>query len=180
MMITATARPNKFAGKCAGCQGAVLANEGQLTGSTGSWTVRHLPGECSTAAPAPVKTGPEVKTMGVFRAPAGGLWVARPSRGPDKTRLVAFALVPGADETFDLIYKRGAIYDLREAWRMSYAEAHDIAVKLGQCIVCGHRFGKDDTSKSTIKSRAEGIGPKCRAAFPDYALYKPEADLLAL
>lgn len=95
-MITATARPNKFAGKCAGCQGAVLANEGQLTGSTGSWTVRHLPGECSTAAPAPVKTGPEVKTMGVFRAPAGGLWVARPSRGPDKTRLVAFALVPGS------------------------------------------------------------------------------------
>ena len=115
-----------------------------------------------------VRDNQPLPSPGVYKMPAGEIYVVKPNR--TKTRVYAKRLVEAPSERlteegetvkFDFVYEKGAIWDIREEYRMGIEEAKKLMIRYGRCIVCGRRL-------KVAKSVERGIGPVCIKYFRGY------------
>jgi hypothetical protein len=154
MTITTTARPNRFAGKCANCSQTVPAGEGILGGSrTSGWTTVHA-GTC----PAPVARAAAPTEVGIFVTPdAQAIRVVKAVHSDRLyTKRLVFSTFDGRT-TMDWVYSPGL--SVEGLPKMSDAQAAEVGLQCAQCINCLATLGGATTSAKV--SAVIGYGEKC-------------------
>jgi hypothetical protein len=150
-------RPNKFGGKCAGCDVWIEPAEGRIDKISGRWQVRHA-GAC-----------PEAASVGVYQLD-GRIYVVRPPRSKSGHRY-ALELVESAPRLteagtvipFDLVRRPGAVFRLTEEHRLSLADANEISAKHGRCFCGAHLYAADTIKK--CEQTGLWVGPVCRQRY---------------
>jgi len=158
-------RSNAHPGKCADCGESVAAQAGALTGRPGAWEVRHLPGACPVAAPAP-----EVP-LGLHYIDGRVVEVYLTKYGRHAGKVLIGS---------SFRYEKGAILGLSEATLMTAEQAAQYGRTTGHCCACGLEIGAGKT-ESTLVSLAQGYGPVCAKnnGWPSLTVTAAKASLRA-
>ncbi len=156
---TATARANRFGGKCRKCTVWVAASAGLLVGCRAAgWSVEHKPGECPDAVPA--TTRPANAEPGYYVRPADGraIVVIQSKRNKDRTYGKEL-LFPADGSRPSWTYVPGAGFTVADLRPMTAADAAEMGLSHGYCIKCCAPLGGETLSAAV--SALIGYGETC-------------------
>lgn len=155
MPATRTARPNRFAGRCARCGNEVASGAGLLTGRAGAWTVTHVDGACVAAVVQARTPEPEV---GMYLVDATVVKVVQARTGSGRSYAKVLHPRRPAGERWEYVGRNATYRGCTPARMMTFEQAVAIGHAYGICACCGADL--DDP-----ESVAAGIGPVCVRRF---------------
>ena len=170
-------RPNRYAGECYRCHGAIEAEAGHLSQLDGRWVVEHV-GPCPEAAPEPAEpVGLDLRALrpGRYAVPGGATRLKLMVRRPDRGNWAGYTFVSDAAEygvrknygrqgPGERDRYRGEVTEALEAILANPLEAMQEYGRLTG--TCGNCFRPLEDEQSVER----GIGPVCYGRMLEVAL----------